>query len=267
MDFGGVRTDLMYPRELTDIFKGSQLVLLGRYTNAADVEDVTLRLTGKSGKETRTFNYKNLDFPARASENDFLPRLWASRRVGWLIEQIRINGENKELKDEIVDLGTRFGLVTPYTSYLADDGSMRNFAIDGESRGENNFIVDSSAPTARAVREKSGQGAVQLSRQQNAMQANVTVVADAKKNKDDEQIFVQNTVTNQFVGVKNFFNQSGNWVDSDFKTDSKLPEVKIKFASEKYFDLIEKEPELGQYLALGENVTVVWKNQIYRITN
>ena len=62
-------------------------------------------------------------FRCEVEENDFLPRLWASRRVGWLIEQIRANGETKELTDEVVDLGTRYGIVTPYTSYLATDGS------------------------------------------------------------------------------------------------------------------------------------------------
>ena len=55
----------------------------------------------------------------REDANDFLPRLWATRRVGWLMEQVRTNGEQQELRDEIVDLGTRYGIVTPYTSYLA----------------------------------------------------------------------------------------------------------------------------------------------------
>ena len=59
----------------------------------------------------------------RSDANDYLPRLWATRRVGWLMEQVRSNGEQKELRDEIVDLGTRYGIVTPYTSYLAlEDG-------------------------------------------------------------------------------------------------------------------------------------------------
>ena len=40
------------------------------------------------------------------------------------MEQVRSNGEQKELRDEIVDLGTRYGIVTPYTSYLAlEDGA------------------------------------------------------------------------------------------------------------------------------------------------
>jgi len=50
----------------------------------------------------------------------------ATRRVGWLMEQIRSNGEQQELRDEIVDLGTRYGIVTPYTSYLAlEPGAVR----------------------------------------------------------------------------------------------------------------------------------------------
>ena len=50
MDFGGVNTDLMYPRTLTDIFKGSQLAIIGRYTNAADVENVTSPFKRKIGQ-------------------------------------------------------------------------------------------------------------------------------------------------------------------------------------------------------------------------
>ena len=45
------------------------------------------------------------------------------------MEQVRTNGEQKELRDEIVDLGTRYGIVTPYTSYLAlEPGAALNVA-------------------------------------------------------------------------------------------------------------------------------------------
>src|ERR1041385_6008071 len=83
----------------------------------------------------RTYTYDNLRFPLRNENNDYLPRLWATRRVGWLMEQVRSNGEQKELRDEIVDLGTRYGIVTPYTSYLAlEDGavSQNNFVKGGQ---------------------------------------------------------------------------------------------------------------------------------------
>ncbi|MGI9055365.1 MAG: VIT and vWA domain-containing protein [Pyrinomonadaceae bacterium] len=262
INFGGVNTDLMYPRTLTDIFKGSQLAIIGRYTNAADVENVTLTLSGKSGKENRTFNYRNLDFPMRADKNDFLPRLWATRRVGWLMEQIRTNGENIELKNEVVDLGTRFGIVTPYTSYLATDGSFTPGAIVG------NTIRTDDDRTISALKEESGRGAVQLSVQQRTLQSNIKAAPPAKKSKDSktsEQVYIENTAQNQFVANKNFFNQSGNWIDAEYKKEKNLPEVNLKFASEEYFALVKKEPGIAEYFALGEEITVVWKGTVYNV--
>lgn len=262
IEFGNVKTDLMYPRQLTDVFKGTQVVMLGRYTNDSDLKNVTINLTGKSGKENRAFNYFNLDFPKRDTKNDFLPRLWASRRVGWLVEQIRINGENKELKDEIVELGTKYGIVTPYTSYLAKDGSVQNLPLNGRSVDEFARLAPGVALSG-GMKKESGKDAVKMSRQQNSMQSNTSVVEVTSE--DAEQIYVQNSGINQFVANKNFFNSNGNWIDSDFKEDAKLPEVKLVFGSNEYFDLLTKEKELAQYFALGEEVVVVWKGKVYRV--
>jgi Ca-activated chloride channel family protein len=262
IDFGGVQTDYLYPRKLTDLFKGMQVAIIGRYKNAGDLDNITLRLTGKSGKETKTYNYPNLDFPMRAGKNDFLPRLWASRRVGWLLEQIRSNGETKELRDEITELGTRYGIVTPYTSYLATDGTVKNLAIDGASGSSSTFRMDAD----KKVKAKSGSGAVKMSVQQNRQQSNMSV-ATVDGQEAEEQILIQNNVSNQFVANKNFYNQSNVWVDAEFKTEAKLPEVKLNFASNEYFDIINKEPDLAQYFALGQNVVVVWKGKVYRVVN
>src|SRR5882672_1630812 len=119
LDMAGVDTDLVYPRALPDVFRGSQIVLIGRYRNPIDMDFVRLQLGGIANGANKSFFYNNLRFPMREDANDFLPRLWATRRVGWLMEQVRTNGEQQELRDEIVDLGTRYGIVTPYTSYLA----------------------------------------------------------------------------------------------------------------------------------------------------
>lgn len=267
LDFGRLNPDLMYPRELTDIFKGMQVVIIGRYKNSSELENISFQLSGKSGSETKEFRYNNLDFPLNDRKNDFLPRLWASRRVGWLIEQIRSNGENKELKDEIVDLGTRYGIVTPYTSYLATDGSYQA----RETRG-NGFSIteeDNEVITLDMKREI-GRSAVKQSVQQNTLKSNSTV-APAKKSKNDDgiiaaSVYLGNTVSNQFVGTKNFFNSNSNWIDAEFKKEAKLPEVNIKFASDAYFDLVNKEKGLAQYLAIGKQVVVVWNNKVYRIT-
>ncbi len=259
LDFGPVITESMYPRKLTDLFRGMQLTIIGRYKNTNDLNNITLRLTGKAGKESRSFTYNDLDFPIREDDNNFLPRLWASRRVGWLLEQIRANGETKETRDEVIDLGTRYGLVTPYTSYLATDGSMANIRRDAP------MDERVALPAATAMREKSGAGAVQMSSRQNSMQMNTQIVA-ADKDVND-QIIVRNSRQNQFVANRNFINTNGVWVDSDFVESAKLPEVKIKFASDEYFRLVGSNPELAPYLSLGEQVVIVWQGKVYRITS
>jgi Ca-activated chloride channel homolog len=258
LNLGPVQADFIYPRKLTDLFRGMQMTLVGRYKNTNDLRNITLRLTGKTGKQLRTFSYTNLDFPVRSDENSFLPRLWASRRVGWLLEQIRANGETKEVKDEVVDLGTRYGLVTPYTSYLATDGSMAN--------------VRRNAPVAKALdrsagerlKSRSGADAVQFSVQQNSMQANSRVaVAEG----DQDNVLVRNTVNNQFIGNRNFINESGIWVDAEYDEKSPLPVTTIRFGSEEYFTLVEKDREIAQYLSLGERVIIVWKGRVVKITS
>lgn len=259
LDFGPVITEYTYPRKLTDLFRGMQMTIIGRYKNTGDLKNITLRLTGKAGKESRAFNYSDLDFPVRNEDNNFLPRLWASRRVGWLLEQIRANGETKETREEVIELGTRYGLVTPYTSYLATDGSMANVrrdAVDTFSR---------NAPAAKAMREKSGAGAVQLSVQQNAMQSNASVAAAEDKD-EESRVVLRNTTFNQFVANKNFVSQERVWVDSEYSVAANLPEVSIKFASDEYFRLLTAETGLAPYLSLGDQVVVVWKGKVYRIT-
>ena len=260
VDLGPVHAESVYPRKIGDLFKGMQAVIIGRYRNESDLKNITLQLRGKSGRENRTFTYGDLDFPVRSEENDFLPRLWASRRVGWLVEEIRNNGETKELRDEVVELGTRYGIVTPYTSYLATDGTFEMNARD--SRGA---VV--SAPKSEAkMRASSGADAVQMSVQQNAMKENRSLGASSRKKDAEEQVIVRNTDSDRFVANRSFYRQGNVWMDSDFKSEQKLPETNIKFASDEYFDLINREKGIAQYFAIGEEVVVVWKNRVYRVT-
>ena len=80
---------------------------------------------------------------------------------------------------------------------------------------------------------------------------------------DDETI---KTGAVKKVGAKTFYLENNVWIDSEYKEESKLVEIKLKFADNDYFDLVAKEKELAQFLSLGEQVVVVWKGKIYRIT-
>ncbi len=122
IDWGGVETEKIYPRDIPDLFHGSQLVLIGRYHASRSHR---LTITGKVNGQERRFVYDDAEFPETLAENEFLPQLWATRRVGYLMEQIRLSGESREVRDEIVELGTRYGIVTPYTSYLVLEPGMQ----------------------------------------------------------------------------------------------------------------------------------------------
>jgi Ca-activated chloride channel family protein len=104
----------VYPRRLGDLFKGSQLVVMGRYRSP---KEAAITLTGSFNGKKTAFEYR-ADATKDGKGFEFVPRLWAIRKVGYLMEEIRLHGEKPELKDEIVTLGKKFGIVTPYTSYL-----------------------------------------------------------------------------------------------------------------------------------------------------
>ena len=66
-----------------------------------------------------------------AHEHEFIPRLWATRRVGYLLDEIRLRGENAELKDEVTELARKYSIVTPYTAWLiTEDEARRGVAMD-----------------------------------------------------------------------------------------------------------------------------------------
>jgi Ca-activated chloride channel family protein len=296
LHMGGIETDLIYPRTMPDLFRGTQITLIGRYRNANDMSNVLVRLNGKTGQRVRNFAYNNLRFPFTSNENDFLPRLWATRRVGWLMEQIRSNGEQQELRDEIVDLGTRYGIVTPYTSYLAlEPGASTAFATDQTMRADGSRPLPSvirpelrgsvraktepmkrrpantasgnvrsgegggvDAPPPAPVTATTGAAAVRQSREARRQQ-------DAMRADDAEQEQSRSS-TMRRVGGKTFYLNEGVWTDAEFDADGRMPETTLVFGSDEYFQLLKREPKLAEFFALGERVVVVFKNRVYRVS-
>ena len=104
----------VYPPQLPDLFHGDQLVVLARYQGSGHA---AIKLDGKVGPHDKQFVYE-LNFQQQVDDKPFVEELWARRKVGYLLDQIRINGEQKELVDEVVRLAQNYGITTPYTSYL-----------------------------------------------------------------------------------------------------------------------------------------------------
>jgi Ca-activated chloride channel family protein len=258
LDMAGVETDLVYPRALPDLFRGSQITFIGRYRNPIDLDFVRLQLSGNANGANKRFFYNNLRFAMREEGNDFLPRLWATRRVGWLMEQVRTNGEQQELRDEIVDLGTRYGIVTPYTSYLAlEPGAAAQNVTNqpqspsfGAGRGVARVL---DAPKAADARATTGAVAVQQSKRAREQQEVMRVDEDS------------NSAAIKTAGGKTFYLREGVWTDSEFKAGATLPETSVKFGSDDYFALLKQKPRLAEYFSLGERVVVVFEGRIYRV--
>jgi Ca-activated chloride channel family protein len=248
LDLGGVEADLLYPKTLPDLFKGSQLTIVGRYKNSSIA--TTVRLSGKVGPRDETFTLGNQSFPAERSANQFLPRLWATRRVGYLLEQLRLNGENRELIDEIVALGTRFGIVTPYTSFLVTE-DMKDLQGRPIPLGQPRLASPSQMNEAISV---TGEKAVGRSKAERSMQQSDSVTTPNRE-----------TTNVRTVGGKTFTLKDGVWVDADYKEGSRLPTVEVKFGSDEFFKLIADEPQLAEYFSLGQKVVVVLGGRVYKV--
>jgi Ca-activated chloride channel family protein len=112
----------VYPPQLPDLFHGGQLVVMGRYAGKGPA---ALKLIGSVGQESREFVYETT-FPEKTNDDkSFVEHVWARRKVGYMLDQIRLNGEKKELVDEVTLLAKKYGIATPYTSYLiVPDGPM-----------------------------------------------------------------------------------------------------------------------------------------------
>src|SRR5215472_2451085 len=104
---------------MPDLFHGDQLVVAGRYRKGGAA---VVRLTGlvNGRKQSYTFQANFAEAPAGES-NAFVARLWALRRIGEIIDDLDLHGRNQELIDELVALSQRHGILTAYTSFLANE--------------------------------------------------------------------------------------------------------------------------------------------------
>jgi Ca-activated chloride channel family protein len=241
LDFGELRVEDTYPYPLPDLFAGTQLVVVGRYHEGGRT-DVVLR--GEVNGREQEFVYEDLSFSDRGGE-DFIPRLWATRKIGYLLNEVRLHGEGRELIDEIVDLSVRYGIMTPYTSFLVEE-EQDIFTPDGREEAAQEMWMQATAVPAPAV----GAAAVEDAENREALRS-TEKVAD-----NTEQI--------KYAGDKVFVLRDGVWTDTTY--DASADTVKIGFGSEDYFALIAAHPEWGHYLSVGQEVIVVLEGTAYQVT-
>ncbi len=264
---GNVRASRMHPGEIPDLYLGSTLTVIGRYQGSGAA---TVTLSGLVNGRTEEYHFK-ADFPAASLDHDFLPPLWAARRVGFLLDQIRLHGEDRELVVEVTRLARQYGIVTPYTSYLiVEDEKVRR---DRGDLAESDMTLGRGVAAAPAMarqqreefaglRDKSGLGSVrassELQKLNQAQELSETRPADDRLPGRQRQM---RTVR----GLAYYWND-GTWVDARIQGALQLPVTRLAFASADYFDLLKKRPELAAVLALGRNVRFLSHDRVIEIS-
>ncbi len=251
---GDIRIDQLYPVEMPDLFAGTQLVVAGRYREGGAT---TITLSGTANGVPQTFTYAGQTFRGEGGEA-FIPRLWATRAIGHLMQQIRLGGEDPELVRSIVNLSTRYGIITPYTSFLIEEDDIAA-QTDGAT------FMEEAIEALAAPREVSGSVAVDRASTEGALSAAEAPMSSATRIVVDGSGRAVAQAPVRAAGSRTFFLRGGVWVDSAY--DGAAEPIIVAFASDDYFDLLGERSELGAALALGEEVLVVIDGAAYRITS
>ncbi len=261
LDMGQAQVEDLYPYPLPDLFAGSQLVLAGRYRSGGPVP-VTLR--GQVNGEEKVYTFDDLSLRSAGGE-PFIARLWATRKIGHLLNQVRLAGPSQELIDEIVRLSTTYGIATPYTSFFVPEpagpmpvggaGPMPTMAPAPAVVMEVEKQVEAAASEALAAAPAapaSGAAAVQNSQAREALRsADVAAAGEAANGL-------------RTALDKTFAYQAGLWVDTAYRTDQ--PKRELAFGSDEYFALLAEHPEWAGYLAVSPNLIVALEGVAYVVT-
>ena len=264
----------LYPKGPMDLFAGEQLAVVGRYRRSGAAK-VIVRGT-IAGQEQKSEFPANLVAKSPDEGRAFVEKLWAVRRVGEILEEIDLSGKNQELIEELVALSTRHGILTPYTSFLADEAAQlhdvtTNIHRTGERLKALNEVSGYSGVAQRAMR-----GVLQRA-SQFAPAAAAPVPADAKPYAvagrpiypaelatDREAEAVQRNVRQ--VANRAFYHHDGRWVDATLTKTQESQAQRVKQFSPEYFELARRHGrELTQYLVFDEPVLVAVGTQAYLV--
>ncbi|MCX8156429.1 MAG: VIT and VWA domain-containing protein [Verrucomicrobiae bacterium] len=289
---GPVTVRQVHPTPLPDVFRGDQVVVAGRFEGEGAV---TLLLEGQMKGQPRRFTFPVKFGPGE--EHDFIPRLWATRRVGFLLDEIRLRGENKELKDEVTELARRHGIVTPYTAYLiVEDEQRRNVAAtqqtmrwlaedrsaqrelsrayeEGRRQRAGDLAVAGAQASAALKQAEQAQDAMLYSGRAVMRAAPVApggagggmVRGQPASPEQAAQAAQQFAATTRHVGGRTFYQNGTQWVDAEAQKFKDQKPIAIVFGSPEYFELLRKHPQAAAWFSLGTSLQVVLEGRLYEI--
>jgi Ca-activated chloride channel family protein len=249
------------PHVLPDVFEGEQIVVAGRYRGTAPM---VVRIAGTVRGEARTWDVP-LDPSAASTRHGFVPRIWATRRIAYLTEQVRQLGAEpgvteadprvKELTGEVVGLSVRWGVLSEYTAFLARENVQ--LANTGEVVRE---TTDNFGRLALRQRAGAGGAAQQADYAGKAVAGGVEAAAAAPawRNIRNE---VESTDAVLNVANQSYFRRGAQWIDSRLVSIETLtPTRRVEFGSQEYLDLAQRlarDGEQGILAQAGELVLMV----------
>jgi len=237
VDCGELRTHSVYPKKLPALFKGSEFMLFGRYRDGGKH---MFTVSGSlSGKATRYECQADLPSDPSSDTTAFVAPLWAARKIGYLLQEIRLHGENDELITEVVRLSKKFGIVTEYTEFIASvTGDVSTEVAVNEARNRMNM--------ANSV--QAGQWAFNQARNDRQLQQKVVATKGANFYLDRQGRRVATENIQQFDDNV-FYLREGQWVDAQDQGDRKARTVKL--FSKEYNDLVRNNRRFAQAQRLG----------------
>jgi Ca-activated chloride channel family protein len=238
VSFGESGAKSVLPSKVPVLFKGSDIMMVGRYKQGGKH---TFTIAGTlAGKPVKYTCEANLPKEAGEASNEFLAPLWAARQIGYLLQEIRLRGANKELVEEVVRLSKQYGIVTEYTEFIAaaGPGGFQGGAIYAEAGKRLDM----------ARREQAGQWAVNQAF--NDRQLQNRAVAGTAANTYRDRRGKDTTFHNiNLIGQRAFYLQGGQWVDAEEVGTRKTRVVKI--LSPEYFELLKKDATFARAQQLG----------------
>lgn len=244
------RLEELHPQRLPDLFAGEELVIFGRYAGSGEGD---LTITGRRNGRAERYGTRT-SFPDHEPNNDFIPRLWASRKLGALTQQVRLNGPDPELVEEIRNIALRYGLLSEYTSYLVQEPEL---VVASRDR-----LVRAAAPLA--AMSAVGEDAVMRAEARRAV-TGVRTLEDVTKSQAVLDGFgaMGAAGSSRSVAGRVFREDGGAWTDALHRPD--VPVLDIEPFSPAYFALLRRLPELAPYWARVPNVLVAGRDVSIRV--
>ncbi|MDX6768536.1 MAG: VIT domain-containing protein [Elusimicrobiota bacterium] len=290
VEWEGLEVADALPRPVPDLFSGAELTLYGRYKTAGRG---SLVVTGRAGGRPARFVFP-VELPKEETRHPFVPRLWATQKIARELDLIRLSGRpaDPEVVASIVKLAKKHGIVTPYTSYLVTEegtdlarmteesrrrmdemsrdaafsgfgGSGRRAQADSMMFARLGAAAPASAPAVAALRGAAAKGkdaSLAFLSDKNAALREMDLAAREESRKEGRSL-----VETRSVGGKTFYRRGSAWVDGDAEGAARAPVTKVATRSTEYFALLAAHPALAKFLALGDEVKVLWDGVVYAV--